>query len=220
MVTDLATWSKHLPWAEYAFNTQTGAVRGLSHLEASLAYQPPMFPQEEEIVLSSVHLCCCQRIWKLTWRLLLRTIQQIERYTNTHWTPDVVVHQEHRESWKMTPQLIGPFPIMKMINLVTICLKLLASMRTHPVFHVSQVKPHTTSPLQPPDKAPLPPRTIEGATLYTVHGLLDVQEQGRGFQLKRSSKMRLLGGGTHKMFRFLPLRDSYYTQAVDWMLDM
>ena len=65
------------------------------------------------------------------------------------------------EARKLAPRFIGPFPITKKINPITICLKLPTSMRIHPVFHVSQVKPHT-SPLQPPKcSTTTSPRTID-----------------------------------------------------------
>ena len=52
---DATSWSSHLPSVEYTFNTQTCAATGLSLFEASVAYQPPMFPeQEEKIVVPSV----------------------------------------------------------------------------------------------------------------------------------------------------------------------
>lgn len=46
---------------------------------------------------------------------------------------------------KMAPQLIGPFPIVRTVNPSAVGLQLPATM-----FHVSQVKPVSESPLCPP----------------------------------------------------------------------
>ncbi|XP_077421986.1 uncharacterized protein LOC144052072 isoform X2 [Vanacampus margaritifer] len=55
-----------------------------------------------------------------------------------------------------------------------------SSLKVHPVFHVSLLKPMTESPLQPP--APPPPRLIEGHPSYTVDWILDVRRRGTGYQ--------------------------------------
>lgn len=37
------TWSTHLPWTEYAHNSQVSAAIGMSAFMLSLGYQPPLF---------------------------------------------------------------------------------------------------------------------------------------------------------------------------------
>lgn len=85
------SWSSHLRWTKYTYNSQTSSATGLCcPFEVSLGYQPPLFPsQEEEIAVPFVqhHLHHCRQVWNLTRRVLLRTTQQNERFTNTHWIP-------------------------------------------------------------------------------------------------------------------------------------
>ena len=44
-------------------------------------------------------------------------------------------------SCKLAPKFIGPFPVSNVINSVSMKLKLPRSIRYHPTFHVSQLKP-------------------------------------------------------------------------------
>ena len=83
-------WSKQLPWVEYAINSQTCAATGLSPFEASMGYQPPLFPQQEvEVAVPSVqqHYRWCRRTWKATLEALHRTGEQNARYANAYRNP-------------------------------------------------------------------------------------------------------------------------------------
>lgn len=49
------SWSLQMPWIEYAHNSLSSAPRGMSLFMASLGYQPPILPlQEEDVVLPSL----------------------------------------------------------------------------------------------------------------------------------------------------------------------
>lgn len=75
-----------------------------------------------------------------------------------------------------------PFPILKIINPRAVTLKLQDSMKIHPTFHVSQIKPVSSSPLCPPAKAPPPLLDIDGGPAFSVHRIVDVKRRGRGLQ--------------------------------------
>ena len=86
------------------------------------------------------------------------------------------------ESWKLAPRFVGPFKILRKLNPVTVRLELPRSMRVHPFFHVSRLKPVSTTVLVPPAKLPPPPRIIDGAPVYTVRRLVAERRVGRGVQ--------------------------------------
>lgn len=84
--------------------------------------------------------------------------------------------------WKLAPQFIGPFPIVRIINPSAVRLRLPASMRIHLTFHVSQIKPVVKSPLCPPTNLPPPAHLIDNHPAFTVQYTLDVRHRGRGLQ--------------------------------------
>ena len=86
------------------------------------------------------------------------------------------------ESRKLTPRYIGPFEVDRIINPCAVRLKLPLSLKIHPTFHVSLLKPVSTSPLSPPAEPPPPTLIIDDHPAYTVNRVLDVRQRGRGYQ--------------------------------------
>uniref|UniRef100_A0A669CQG4 Gypsy retrotransposon integrase-like protein 1 n=1 Tax=Oreochromis niloticus TaxID=8128 RepID=A0A669CQG4_ORENI len=195
--TNQTIWSEELPWIEYAHNSLTASATGRSPFEASLGYQPPLFPAvegEHSVPSVQAHLRRCRRVWRATQAALLRTKENNKRIADRHQAPapDYSVGQKvwlstrfvpvRTESKKLTPNFIGPFEISALVNPVSVKLKLPRNMKIHDVFHVSQIKPVRSSPLCPPSRPPPPARLVDGLPAYSITRIMDSQRRGRGCQ--------------------------------------
>lgn len=88
-----------------------------------------------------------------------------------------------RPSKKLDSKWEGPFTVVKKINDVAFKLELPASMKIHPVFHVSLLTPDPNDPL-PGQEYPQPgPILVQDEEEYEVEDILDVKK-GRGNRLQ------------------------------------
>jgi hypothetical protein len=74
---------------------------------------------------------------------------------------------------KLDHQRFGPFTIVKQINTMAFQLKLLDSMKIHPVFHVSLLKPYHVSTIIKRTHEPTPPIVVNGEQKYEVEEILN-----------------------------------------------
>ncbi|XP_041944116.1 uncharacterized protein LOC121706437 [Alosa sapidissima] len=84
---DPASWSKTLPWVEYAHNSLPTSATGLSPFHCCLGYQPPLFPtQEEEVAVPSAQAFVrrCKRTWSRARTQLLRSVDAFKKQADGH----------------------------------------------------------------------------------------------------------------------------------------
>ena len=97
-------------------------------------------------------------------------------------------------SRKLTPKWLGPFAVESVINPVAYKLALPSSMRIHPTFHVSLLKPyHTSGRVQPPP----PPVEVDedGGQWFAIESVLDHRVVRRGRKETREYQIRWQGYG-------------------------
>lgn len=190
-------WATQLTWVEYAHNSLTSSATGMSPFQCVYGYQPPLFAsQEGEITCPSAlaYVRRCRHTWSRARATLLRSVASYSTGANRRRTP-APAYQVGQKVWlsakdlplrvesrKLAPRFIGPFPILRIVSPTAVRLQLPRSMRIHPTFHVSKLKPAHESPLVPSAPPPPPPRLLDGGPVYSVRRLLRSRRRGRGIQ--------------------------------------
>ncbi|KAL0149296.1 hypothetical protein M9458_055334 [Cirrhinus mrigala] len=165
---DQHSWSRFLPWAEYAQNSLRKDTTSLTPFQGVLWYQPLLFPWTEE---PSVPACGTLLITIYSGeydeaRALLMPGGELRPITNLGISSG---------SPPVTCDYACPA-----INDVTYQLQLPPRYRIHPTFHVSLLKPFFPSATDAPgaEAEPPPPEVLEQPSVFTVHTILDSRRRG------------------------------------------
>ncbi|XP_057711356.1 uncharacterized protein LOC130928649 [Corythoichthys intestinalis] len=147
------------------------SIRGLSGIPTPIVLSPG---DEASVPSIQAHLRRCQRVWREVRSALLRANVRACHGANRHRTPAPLCQAGQRaylssadlplqvSSKKLAPRYVGPFPIDSVLSPTAVRLKLPAAMKqVHPVFHVSKIKPVSSSPLMPSAPAPPPPQLVD-----------------------------------------------------------
>ena len=160
-----SSWSAKLPWAEYAHNVLQSSPTGLSPFQCQFGFQPPLFP-EQESECSAFRAAVQTNLEKGSSGTASHrqtepgasqpTPAPIFRPGQKVWlsAKDLPLRVESR---KLAPRYIGPFKVTHRVNPVAYRLQLPRSIKVHPTFHVSRLRPVLTSPF-----APAPSSTPDG----------------------------------------------------------
>ena len=82
---------------------------------------------------------------------------------------------KRRPAKKLTPRWIGPYTIEEVISPTAYKLQLPDTLRIHPVFHISLLKPYQTDDEFEREQQPPPPVTIDNQEEYEVEEILDTK---------------------------------------------
>uniref|UniRef100_A0A8C6NLP1 Integrase catalytic domain-containing protein n=1 Tax=Nothobranchius furzeri TaxID=105023 RepID=A0A8C6NLP1_NOTFU len=191
-------WPKYLLWAELSHNLHTSSTTHMSPFEVCYGYQPPVFAhQEPKVAVPAAQslVRCCKNAWIKAQASITRAKA---RYARQHLRrhrpgPSYVPGDKvwvstadlrfRAKSKNLAPRFLGPYTVQKVINPVSYRLRLPATLRIHPTFHISRLKPYVESSLLPPPApAPPPARFLDGEPIYTIRRILDARCRGRGWQ--------------------------------------
>ena len=200
MHSDWATW---LPVAEFAYNSAHHSSISATPFEANYGYRPstpatldlppPTTSDDYATRLRDLHLFVQQQ------SAAAKTLQaayanQHRRHLTFKVGDSVLLSAEKltltaQPSSKLRDRWLGPFRVLKVISPVAYRLHLPSQMTCHPTFHVSRLKPATSSPPEfssrPSAVRPVPPAAdFTYNKEYVVDSLLDVRIAPAGRSLQ------------------------------------
>ena len=181
-------WSKLLPLAEFAYNNAPHSTTGVSPFFANRGYDPliAIHPDAEitdlrarhyAINFDEIHSFLRDRM-KDAQEVMSRTANQHRMQAPPFHVGDrVYVRTDHirtnRAARKLAEQKIGPFPIVSQPSASSFTLRLPATIRIHPVFHVSQLEPEDPNTFQDREQPPPPPLIVDGKPEYLIERIID-----------------------------------------------
>jgi hypothetical protein len=201
-------WSEWLPLAEFAANLHASETTGVSPFFANYGFHPrigfePVQSTDTQPAIRDAELFA-QKMKDITD--FLRTEMtfaqaRYEEYANRGRTParrfreGQLVWLDSRNIRTLRPQKkldwknLGPFPIKKVISPYAYELDLPASMKNHPVFNVSLLRPAANDPAPGQRQDPPPPVEVEGLEEWEVEDVVDSRWERRGRGPPRQSSV-------------------------------
>ncbi|KAI2645506.1 Retrovirus-related Pol polyprotein [Labeo rohita] len=190
---DQHSWSRFLPWAEYAQNSLRQDTTRLTPFQCVLWYQPPLFswPEEPSNVPAVDHWFQeSERVWDSAHHHLQWAVRQHKRFADARRRPapkyqpgdlvwlstrDLRLRQPCR---KLSPRFIGPFKILRRINDVTFQLQLPPRHSPHIPCIFTETLSSVCHKTLGAEAEPPPPEILELLSIYTVHEILDLWRRG------------------------------------------
>lgn len=189
-------WASLLPFAEHAYNSTHHSSIGMTPFYANYGYNPRLSVDIHDVSvpaarnrlehLSQVHETCKQNIKQALekhsfWANKKRKDAPEFKVGDRVWLLRRNI-KTTRPSDKLDYKRLGPFPVTECIGTSAFRLRLPASMKIHPVFHVSLLEEYHPNQLPSRDvEEPPEPEVLEDGTMvYTVEKILDSKYSGQG----------------------------------------
>jgi len=189
-------WDEYLPAAEFAYNNSKQASTGFTPFELDNGQHPhtPITLAKKNttnVAAASDFIEHWHNMMTIAKDHLREAQERQTKYANNHRrhlmfkTGDQVLLSmkntnnpvdRNRPTKKLTPRFMGPYTIIQVVSPVAYKLNLPETMKTHPVFHVSLLKPYQHSPDEFARPTPPPPAIVEsdtGREEYEVETILD-----------------------------------------------
>ncbi|KAL2887161.1 Retrotransposable element Tf2 155 kDa protein type 1 [Ceratocystis lukuohia] len=195
-------WEDWLPLAEFSGNAHYSETTNISPFFANYGFQPQMgfepisdLPDSAQSRDTAAFAARMEEITELTRSEMAMAQNFHEEQANQHRQPPHQFQVDDKvwlDTWtiqtawpqkKLNWKNLGPFCICKIISPYAYKLELPASMRIHPVFHVSKLRYAGTSDPIPGQVHPPPPHVeVAGQTEYEVEEVLNSfwERHGRG----------------------------------------
>lgn len=186
------TWSQLLPQFEFAHNQRQHSSSGRSPFEVLMGYQPkaiasvhprPKHPSTEER-LAHLHELRENSIASHEKAAAAMAKRRLAGQPTFKKGDKVLLESSYLSlpypNRKMAPKREGPFVIEEVLGPVTVRLKLPATWKIHPVFHVSLITPYHTTAEHGPNYVTPPPETIEGEEEWELEAIINHRKPARG----------------------------------------
>ncbi|SGY19858.1 BQ5605_C017g08353 [Microbotryum silenes-dioicae] len=197
--TDITNWSELLPLAEFAYNNSFHSSIGASPFYVTRGYHPRLEVSLRDSFVTDVpkYLQHLRSVQETARKQILQAQETQARFANLKRKPSppfkigdqVLLNrrniQTSRPSSKLDSHKLGPFRIQRIISPAAFKLELPASMKIHPVFHVSLLKLYQANSLASRcSNPPPPPEIINGEEEYQVEQILDSRNNRRSRRLE------------------------------------
>lgn len=193
-------WEEHLSLAEVAYNNSLHSSTGSSPWFATKGFHPRVVSSFEPSPKTSIPIKAqdfADKINKLHQELIenIKKPQQTQRDYYDEKKQEGPSYKKGQKVWlssknlktlrpskKLSERFLGPFPIAKVLSRQAIRLTLPPSMKCHPVFHTSLIRPITESSIPNRHQPPPPPIIVEDENKYEVEKILDSRRYRRKLQ--------------------------------------
>jgi Chromo (CHRromatin Organisation MOdifier) domain/Integrase core domain len=195
---DHSDWDKHLWIAEFAMNNAVSTTTGFTPFQLNQGWQPRT-PLGEGIMRPDLKVPAAHALvqnWQERLRhakAAMRVAQDRQKAFADSKRRDVdplkvgdqvllstknIRLKRGTGVLKLLPRWIGPFPVTEVVSALAYRLELPESLKIHPVFHVSLLKPYRPSERRQPPPPPLL-LTDEDDDIYEVQAIIDDRQVSR-----------------------------------------